>query len=93
MKLQLTKTAKQELKRLEVKLEKINYDYNKFNRREKLLADAQLYVDAAYVNNNFKSLDNWCLRTGQGEFIDTYRMRVKKNIGKMIIEDIITIVD
>ena len=93
MKLQLTKTAKQELKELNVKLEKIDFDYHRCNKREKLIQDAMLYVEDAYVNNRFKRLDNWCLRTGQGEFQDDYRMRVKKNIGKMLIEDIITIVD
>jgi len=95
MKLQLTKTAKQQLKKMYVKFDGLNVDYysEKMNKRECLILDAMLYVEDAYVNNKFKRLDNWCLRTGQGEFIDDYKMRVKKKIGKMIMEDIITIVE
>jgi hypothetical protein len=94
MKFQLTKTAKQELKELNIRLNKMDDpDYHGLKKRERLLCDAQLYVEDAYVNNKFKRLDNWCLRTGKGEFTDDHKMRVKKNIGKMIMEDIITIVD
>jgi hypothetical protein len=94
MKLQLTKTAKQELKAINIKLDKTEGEYyNKMSKRERLISDAMLYVDDAYVNNKFKNLDSWCLRTGQGEVPNNYRMRVKKNIGKMLIEDIITIVE
>ena len=50
-------------------------------------------VDSAYTDNSFKQLDNWCLKTGRGEFQIDYKMNVKKNIGKMLIEDIITIVE
>ena len=95
MKLQLTKTAKQQLKKMYVKFDGLNVDYysEKMNKRECLILDAMLYVEDAYINNKFKRLDNWCLRTGQSEFQDDHKMRVKKNIGKMIMEDIITIVD
>ena len=94
MKLQLTKTAKQELKEINIKLKKTDGEYyDKMNKRELLISDAMLYVEDAYVNNQFKSLDKWCLETGKGEVPNDYRMRVKKRIGKMLIEDIITIVD
>lgn len=94
MKLQLTKQAKAELKAINIKLDKTEGKYyDKMDKRERLISDAMLYVEDAYVNNKFKNLDNWCLRTGQGEFIDDYKMRVKKNIGKMLMEDIITIID
>ena len=92
MKLQLTKTAKQEFKVLNIKLNN-NMDYHKCNRRERLLQDAMLYIEDAYVSNNFKNLDNWCLKTGKGEFINDHKMRVKKNISKMIMEDIINIIN
>ena len=93
MKLQLTKTAKQELKGLNVKLESNDYDYYKCTKREQLLQDAMLYVDDAYVNNKFKRLDNWCKRTGKGEYTEDQMMNVKRKVGKMLIEDIITIVE
>jgi hypothetical protein len=97
MKLQLVKGIKAEVNRLN----KLYGDetspsfemWQKMNKRENLIIDAMLYVDDAYVSNKFKSLDNWCLRTGKGEVPSDYRMRVKKKIGEMLIEDIITIVD
>lgn len=88
MKLQLTKTAQQQLAKLDFEI-----DYHECSEYAQLLLDAMLYVENAYVNNKFKNLDNWCLRTGKGEFQDDHKMRVKENIGKMLIEDIITIVE
>jgi len=98
MKIQLTKTARQELKAINKRINDAgddNYEdvCESLNERELLVCDAGMYVDNAYVNNSFKRLDNWCLRTGQGEFQNDHKMSVKKNIGKMLIEDIITIVD
>jgi hypothetical protein len=98
MKIQLTKTARQELKAINKRINDAgddNYEdvCESLNERELLVCDAGLYVDNAYVNNSFKRLDNWCLRTGQGEFQNDNKMSVKKNIGKMLIEDIITIVE
>ena len=94
MKLQLTKTAKQELKAINLKLDKTEGEYyDKMSKRERLVSDAMLYVDNAYVNNKFKRLDNWCKRTGEGEYTEDYMMNVKRKVGKMIMEDIITIVE
>jgi hypothetical protein len=94
MKIQLTKTAKQELKVINVKIKKTDGEYyDKATKREKLVLDAMLYVENAYVDNTFKRLDNWCKRTGEGEYINDHLMNVKKKIGKMLIEDIITIVE
>jgi hypothetical protein len=97
MKIQLAKGIKAEVNRLN-KLygdeKSPNYErWYKMNKREHLIIDAMLYVEDAYVNNQFKNLDNWCLRTGKGEVPNDYRMRVKKNIGKMLMEDIITIIE
>ena len=95
MKLQLTKTANQQLKKMYVKFDGLNVDYysEKMNKRERLILDAMLYVGDAYVNNKFKRLDNWCKRTGEGEYTEDYMMNVKRKVGKMIMEDIITIVE
>jgi hypothetical protein len=98
MKLQLTKTAKQELKEINKRINNAGdegYDEvcSALNERELLVADAEMYVNDAYINNSFKHLDNWCKRVGKSEFQNEYRMRVKKNIGKMLIADIITIIE
>ena len=94
MKLQLTKSAKQQLEVINVKLDKTEGEYyDKATKRERLIMDASLYVENAYVNNKFKRLDNWCKRTGEGEYTEDYMMNVKRKLGKMIMEDIITIVE
>ena len=94
MKLQLTKSAKQQLEVINIKLDKTEGEYyDKMTKRERLISDAMLYVENAYVNNKFKRLDNWCKRTGEGEYMEDYMMNVKRKLGKMIMEDIITIVE
>ena len=97
MKLQLTKTAKQELKVLDIKLEKSDYEYyDKMTERELLLQDAMMYVEDGYTKNTFTKLDNWCKRSS-GEFNGKYLKKnpnaVKQKLGKMIMEDIITIIN
>ena len=97
MKLQLTKTAKQELKILNIKLEKSDWNYyNKMTKRELLIQDAMLYIEDGYTKNTFTKLDNWCKRSS-GEYNDKYLKKnpnvVKQKLGKMIMEDIITIVN
>ena len=95
MKIVLTKSAKAELKELTVFLNKEygdDWPYHRLKKRQKLLLDANLYVEEAYIDNSFKQLDNWCKRTGEGEFLADHRMKVKKNIAQMLSEDIINIV-
>ena len=97
MKLQLTKTAKQELKVLDIKLEKSDYEYyDKMTERELLLQDAMLYVEDGYTKNTFTKLDNWCKRSS-GEYDNKYLKKnpnaVKQKLGKMIMEDIINIIN
>jgi len=98
MKLQLTKQAKTELKTINKRIKDAGDDgyeevCESLNERELLICDAGHYVNGAYTDNSFKQLDNWCKQTGKGEFQNDHRINVKKNIGKMLIEDIITIVE
>jgi hypothetical protein len=97
MKLQLTKTAKQELKLLNIKLEKSDWNYyNKMTKRELLIQDAMLYIEDGYTKNTFTKLDNWCKRSS-GEYNDKFLKKnpniVKQKLGKMIMEDIINIIN
>jgi hypothetical protein len=94
MKIQLTKTAKQELKVINKRfLDDDDIDYESLTERESLVCDAGFYIDNAYTNNSFKHLDKWCLKTGMSEYEDEISTQiVKQKIGKMLIEDIITIV-
>ena len=94
MKIQLTKTAKQELKVINKRfLDDDDSDYDLLTERESLICDAGMYVNNAYVNNSFKRLDSWCLNTGKSEYEKGNIQIVKQKIGRMLIEDIITIID
>ena len=98
MKLQLTKTAKQELKKMYIKFDGLNVDYysEKMNKRECLILDAMLYVEDGYTKNTFTKLDTWCKRSSgeyDDKYLDKYPNAVKQKIGKMIMEDIITILN
>ena len=98
MKFELTQQAVAELEAINKRFEDAGDEgyevvYESLNERELLVCDAGLYVNEAYVDNKFNDLDVWCQETGEGEVPSDFRMRVKKNIGKMLIEDIITIVE
>jgi hypothetical protein len=94
MKIQLTKTAKQELKVINKQfLDDDNSDYDLLTERESLVCDAGMYVNSAYVDNSFKRLDSWCLNTGKSEYEKSNIQIVKQKIGRMLIEDIITIIE
>jgi hypothetical protein len=98
MKIQLTKTAKQELKVINKRfLDDNDSDYDLLTERESLVCDAGMYVNNAYVDNSFTQLDSWCLNTGKSEcdedYIHDVKGAVKQKIGKMLIEDIITIIE
>jgi hypothetical protein len=98
MKFELTQQAAAELEAINKRIDDAgddNYEVvcESLNERELLVCDAGMYVNEAYVDNKFNDLDVWCQETGEGEVPSDFRMRVKKNIGKMLIEDIITIVE
>jgi hypothetical protein len=93
MKLQLTKTAKQELKVINKRFLDDDGDYESLNERESLVCDAGMYVNSAYIDNSFTQLDSWCLNTGKSEYEKSNIQIVKQKIGKMLIEDIITIIE
>ena len=98
MKLQLTPQAEQELVAINQRIDEAGdegYDdmCESLNRHEQLITDAGMYVNEVYVDNIFSNLDVWCEETGKEEVRDDYRMRVKRNIGQMLMEDIITIVE
>ena len=93
MKIQLTKTAKQELKVINKRFLDDDSDYDLLTERELLVCDAGMYVNSAYVDNSFKRLDSWCLNTGKSEYEKGNIQIVKQKIGRMLIEDIITIIE
>jgi hypothetical protein len=72
MRLQLTKTAKQELKVINAKIEADDNAYDNLTERELLLTDAELYVEEAYEDNEFDNLEDWCKLAQQSEYDPKY---------------------
>lgn len=69
-------------------------DYHDLSEHEKLVADANMYIGGAYVDNEFDNLDKWCEDTAPGEYGDAPEdiVKVKTKIGEMIKQNIITII-
>jgi hypothetical protein len=77
MKLQLTKTG-------QIKLDIINQQINdtgdkgydniceELNEDELLVCDAGMYVNDAYIKNEFDDLKSWCRELGPTEYQQTY---------------------
>jgi len=101
MKLQLTKLAKLEFKRLndlygdEDSLEFENWD--KMSKRETLITDAGLYVNGAYEENEFDDLNEWCRIVGPMEYqqiyLNTHPNAVREKIDKMLHEKILVVAE
>jgi hypothetical protein len=100
MKLQLTKTAELELKRLNNlygEEDSPEYDYwDKMSELEVLITDAGMYVDGAYEKNTFDDLNEWCKSVGSMEYEKTYLNThpnvVRNKIDEMLRNSIIEIV-
>ena len=64
---------------------------------ELLITDAGLYVNGAYIENNFTNLDEWCSETVCYEYFGEYGTKdgnlVKQKINKMLELNIIQIID
>ena len=100
MKLQLVKGIKAEVNRLNKlygdEMSPSFEKWHKMNKRENLIMDAMLYVNDAYVSNKFKRLDTWCKRSSgeyDPKYLAKYPNAVKQKLGKMIMEDIINIIN
>ena len=93
MKLQLTEKAINELNLL---FENEKFEYDEMTEYEMLLSDAGLYVEGAYIDNEFEDLNEWCIGTGSSEYEQTYLNThpnvVREKINLMLKENIITIV-
>ena len=72
MKLELTETAKQELKVINKKINDDDSAYDNLTERELLLTDAELYVEEAYEDNEFDNLEDWCKLAQQSEYDPKY---------------------
>jgi hypothetical protein len=101
MKLFLTEQAEQELKVLNKRLlaaaELETYDeaWDSLNEHELLLIDANMYVEDAYLENEFDNFNEWCKVTAEVEYDPKYLVKhpdvVKDKINVMIRKNIIII--
>jgi hypothetical protein len=96
-KLQLTQLGEEKLDRInDLVLQDI--DYHDLSKEEKLVADIGLYVDEAYGENKFNSLEEFVEDAMSVEFIPEYitEKRIKRRVNKIkkaIKENICEIVE
>jgi len=93
MKLQLTEKANNLLNSL---YENEKFDYDELTSLEQLVSDANLYVEEAYIDNEFEDLNEWCKEVGGSEYEEEYLINntnvVREKIDLMLKENIIIIV-
>jgi len=92
MKLKLTKHAKTELKVINKKFDDESFEWEDLNEKEMLFADAEQYVDGAYIDNEFTDLKEWCRELGLSES-ETDSDEMFEKINMMIELGIVKVVD
>ena len=75
----------------------IDYDnWDLMSEEERLITDAAMYVDGAYIDNEFEDLDEWCKEVGGSEYEEEYLINnpnvVREKIDLMLKKNIITII-
>ena len=72
MKLKLTEQAELELKVINARIDEDEEAYDNLNERDLLITDAMLYIEEAYIDNEFDDLKTWCRELGPTEYDQTY---------------------
>jgi len=99
MKIILKENTQKEIERLNLlygEENSLEYDnWEKMSELETLIADAGMYADGAYEQNEFDDLNEWCKSVGPMEYTQTYLNThpnaVRSKINKMLSENIIEI--
>ena len=92
MKLELTKQAELELEVVNVKFDDEGLEYEDLNDREILIADAGMYCDGAYIDNEFTDLKEWARELGMCES-ETNSDAMFEKLSMMIDDGILNIVE
>jgi hypothetical protein len=92
MKLELTKQAEKELELVNVNFEDDGFEYEDLSEREMLIADAGMYCDEAYIDNEFTDLKEWARELGMCES-ETDSDAMFEKINKMIELEIVKVVE
>ena len=97
MRKQLTESAELELEVINKRIEEDDDAYDSLNEHEKLVVDAELYVEDGYMENEFDNLDEWCKEVALEEYLPAYVEKhpnvVKDKINEMINKGIITVIN
>ena len=97
MKIILTEKTQQELESIYNRFaNESSPDYDNWEEMtdlELLITDAELYVNGAYIENNFTNLDEWCSETALYEYESKSSNLVKQKINKMLELNIIQIIN
>ena len=98
MKIILKENTLKEIERLNLlygEENSLEYDnWEKMSELEVLIADAGMYVDGAYEQNEFDDLNEWCKSVGPMEYEQTYlnthpnavRSKIDEMLSKNLIE-------
>jgi hypothetical protein len=92
MKLELTKQAELELEVVNAKFDDEGLEYEDLNDREILIADAGMYCDGAYIDNEFTDLKEWARELGMCES-ETDSDAMFEKLSMMIDDGILNIVE
>jgi len=97
MHLEMTKVFEVELEMINVKIIEDESAYDNMNEKELLILDADLYINGAYEENEFKDLEKWCKLVGKSEYVPKYLKKhptaVLDKVNKMIQEGIIVVAE
>lgn len=95
MHLEMTKEFEIELEMINARIIEDESAYDRLNKKEILITDADLYINGAYEENEFDNLEEWCTLVGELEYNPDY---LKKNptvvldkVNRMIQEGIVVV--
>lgn len=95
MHLEMTKEFEIELEMINARIIEDESAYDRLNKKEILITDADLYINGAYGENEFDNLEEWCTLVGELEYNPDY---LKKNptvvldkVNRMIQEGIVVV--
>ena len=99
MKIILKENTQKEIERLNLlygEENSLEYDcWEKMSELEVLIADAGMYADGAYEQNEFDDLNEWCRIVGPMEYeqtyLNTHPNAVRSKIDEMLRKNIIEI--
>jgi hypothetical protein len=95
MKIKLTEYCSKELERINNMIDD-DFDYEEMSDLDILIADAGMYANDAYIENNFDDLNEWCIKVSPEEYeqsyLDSHPNVVLNKVNRMLELDLIEII-